>query len=180
MKPSAGPVCMPCAMATSSPGNRISQALKPRSLWPGRLANNETISRCLRFGVPTATILSSGVRFRSASPESAHGRREIDLKIDAAATRSPIPANRLLSASTRLPHETCRPRQHRPFLPDAWPPYRRFRRRHRSHTRGTRRCTNGQPGPLESRERRKRDSERRGFRIVGNQPDAWTRESPTL
>jgi len=48
-------------------------------------------------------------------------------------------------------------------------------------------ATRGEPGgaptanpDLESGERRKRDSERRGFRIVGNQPDAWTRESPTL
>ena len=47
-------------------------------------------------------------------------------------------------------------------------------------------ATRGEPGgaptanpDLESGERRKRDSERRGFRIVGNQPDAWTRESPT-
>jgi hypothetical protein len=84
-------------------------------------APEKDAGRC-KFTTPPYVVakgptLSPNLLFQPASHEHAPGRSAIDLRSDAVATTAPIPAKLLPPVASRFPHETCRPRPHRSFLP---------------------------------------------------------------
>jgi hypothetical protein len=66
------------------------------------------------------------VRLQEAFYKPALGRPEIDLSNDAAATKTPIPANHLQPAEMQSLHETCQTLHRQPVLPNQFPHHSPF------------------------------------------------------